>query len=56
MFPPLGIFIGPKPPHTEEAWNSTILCLEAIGLSTGEPTLGLIVTQNYIVSASDITV
>ena len=40
----------------EEAWNWTILCVEAIGLSIGEPTLGLIVTRNRLASAKDIIV
>jgi len=56
MFPPLGIFIGQIAPHTEEAWNLMTPCLEATGLSIGEPTLGLIVTWNYPVSGMDITV
>jgi len=56
MFPPLGIFIGQKLPHTEEARNWTTLCLEAIGRSPFEPKLGLIVTQNYPVSVKDIIV
>jgi len=56
MFPPLGILTGPKLPHTEEAGNWMILHWEAVGLSTGEPTLGLIVTHNCLASAKDITV
>jgi len=39
-----------------EAWNLTIQCLVIVGLSTGEPTLGLIVILSYIVSVKYITV
>jgi len=56
MSPPLGIFLGQKLPYIEEACNWTTLCLEAIGLSIGEPTLGLIVIQNCLASAKGITV
>ena len=55
-FPLLGIFIGQKPPHTEAAWNLTILCLEIVGLSIGEPMLGITVIQRNLASAKDITV
>jgi len=55
-FLPFEILIGQKPPHTEEAWIWKTLFLEAMGGGTGEPTLGLIVTWNYVVSVKNIMV
>jgi len=54
--PLLGIIIGQKPPYTQEATSRMIHCLEPTALNIGEPTNGSIMTQNYLVSARNITV
>jgi len=55
-FPPIGIFIEQKLPHTKEAENLAILCLGIFEPNIGEPTLGSTAILNNPGSANDIPV